>query len=1282
MEDEQGDLGGVSASSLGHNSPSGRNQVEGSYEEGEDGGEIMVEVVGSDVLVDGVSGNKESELGLGLGGIRDLESGNVWENRDEPDGTQNFLESMDVSTKEDEYKMVESTELKLSVLGDERSVEAVKEVDANLSEFACSEAVLGCGLPAGGVDISGDVVGSQLPAVDTDVGMETVPAVVSEDGGELDEGVKDRGDVVKLVVSNCPVEAIDDEEIGVVEKREVLSSTDRDFLGVDLVGCSAADGGEVMASKVSLDCSREETKDVQVEGINIVVGGVGSDNNNVGEELVAEDSKFVTADELVTDDGACGDAAKLSDQQENSAAEIKSIVDSDAVVADVVDESQGYVHKFHRKKLESANEINDVSHTNSESVVEKSVVFEKVEAVVAESGADNVASDVSVRDSSSMGDEKCIMTEEDLKSDIIHQSHDHEHEPTQLTDGFDTAEANKDDSPSVVNGVETVENQPHMISSSCSGDDKIAKNHTVDAASEGEAMDCQNEATVHVDSKMSKQSLDSHVGDEIPTLDPSTENVELSSCVNVEMGDRTATESYPTVNSQADSADIAEFGSCQSMELQISTEVVETPTDEAQKHENINLATNETSQMSMLPDIAEKAELPMSESVDNPTCELVTSIEKGSDSMEIDDSCVRPDGLCFVEDQNPDAQLMDFEPDRAYHGGMTELESEGAVPENEDMIFFNEDELVKPDNFSKMNISSYLLPEDEGYFSPLDLVWGKVRSHPWWPGQIFDPADASEKAVKHYKKDAYLIAYFGDQTFAWNDASELKPFRSHFSEIEKENNSEEFQNAVSCALGEVSRRVELSLSCSCMAKDAYGEIGSQVVENAGIREESSRKYGLDRCSQATYFSPHSLLDYIQELARHAPSGADRLDLAIAQAQLSAFCRMKGYRLPTGFPTTGELLENVEDSEQIDAMDDSLKCKNILENDSESRKEKSMAELMGEGEFFPDAEDDPLSSGRKQKALDSLDDGSDKRMSSSAAKYPAANQPLKPSFKIGECIRRVANQLKGNNDETAPDGSPMVYEHSERRSILFSAESYSSDEILLQLQLLALDPKKGENILNTVHNFFMGFRSSIALNRRGRKKKADSTVGGSGEEFEFDDVNDSYWTDRIVHNYPEEQVVNNSSENREGTHQVLSFGEERMVKPGRKSRKRYSTMSFPTGESEIEESAKRKKQESSPAELILNFAERNCLPTEIKLNKMFRRFGPLMESETEVDHDSGRARVIFKRGSDAEVARNSSEKFNIFGPVLVNYQIGYSPLISVKISPVTLPQMEEDVTLLI
>ncbi|GJV06086.1 60S ribosomal protein L10a-1 [Tanacetum coccineum] len=46
-------------------------------------------------------------------------------------------------------------------------------------------------------------------------------------------------------------------------------------------------------------------------------------------------------------------------------------------------------------------------------------------------------------------------------------------------------------------------------------------------------------------------------------------------------------------------------------------------------------------------------------------------------------------------------------------------------------------------SFSQHQPRYFQPPKIEGEFDVSDLVCGKVRSHPWWPGQIVDPSDAS-----------------------------------------------------------------------------------------------------------------------------------------------------------------------------------------------------------------------------------------------------------------------------------------------------------------------------------------------------------------------------------------------------------------------------------------------------------------------------------------------------------------------------------------------------------
>ncbi|XP_044474044.1 uncharacterized protein LOC123202281 [Mangifera indica] len=195
-------------------------------------------------------------------------------------------------------------------------------------------------------------------------------------------------------------------------------------------------------------------------------------------------------------------------------------------------------------------------------------------------------------------------------------------------------------------------------------------------------------------------------------------------------------------------------------------------------------------------------------------------------------------------------------------------------------------------------------------FCASDLVWGKVRSHPWWPGQILAPSAASKKARKYFKKDSYLIAYFGDQTFAWNEASKIKPFREHFTQMESQSSLEDFHCAIDCALEEVSRRVEFGLSCSCIPEEALTEISTQMIVNAGVKEESSIIDGGDNYSSAASFDPVKLFEHVKALAQLLHySGVDRLSLVTVQAQLSAFYRWKGYLQLPEFNVLGGLLDS-------------------------------------------------------------------------------------------------------------------------------------------------------------------------------------------------------------------------------------------------------------------------------------------------------------------------------------------------------------------------------------
>lgn len=96
-----------------------------------------------------------------------------------------------------------------------------------------------------------------------------------------------------------------------------------------------------------------------------------------------------------------------------------------------------------------------------------------------------------------------------------------------------------------------------------------------------------------------------------------------------------------------------------------------------------------------------------------------------------------------------------------------------------------------------------------------DMVWGKVKSHPWWPGHIYDEAFA-QASVRRLKRKGYvLVAFFGDSSYGWFDLDELVPFEPHFVEKSKQINAKTFLKAVEEAADEVSRRRGLGLACKC-----------------------------------------------------------------------------------------------------------------------------------------------------------------------------------------------------------------------------------------------------------------------------------------------------------------------------------------------------------------------------------------------------------------------------------------------------------------------------------
>ncbi|CAO2172919.1 unnamed protein product [Urochloa humidicola] len=262
--------------------------------------------------------------------------------------------------------------------------------------------------------------------------------------------------------------------------------------------------------------------------------------------------------------------------------------------------------------------------------------------------------------------------------------------------------------------------------------------------------------------------------------------------------------------------------------------------------------------------------------------------------------------------------------------------------------------------------------EDEGSrdFTPPELVWGKVRSHPWWPGQVFDAADASEVALQHRKAGAPLVAYFWDRTFAWSDGSSLLPFHANFTRLSAQSSMFGFLSAVDAALQEVGRRVEAGLSCTCFGSSIATK---QEVQNSGIRQGA---YGaaVDASYMRDAFRGEAFLGYISALGERPLAGADLLDLAIAKAQLRAFNRSRGARDLPEFV----MFEGIEDFAEVKGQrmhksgedDVSTKEKKLRLAGSSSDRKEILPEAMDKDNSGGVTDDTLGSKGKKSKRITS------------------------------------------------------------------------------------------------------------------------------------------------------------------------------------------------------------------------------------------------------------------------------------------------------------------------
>ncbi|KAM2612991.1 hypothetical protein TB2_032883 [Malus domestica] len=170
-----------------------------------------------------------------------------------------------------------------------------------------------------------------------------------------------------------------------------------------------------------------------------------------------------------------------------------------------------------------------------------------------------------------------------------------------------------------------------------------------------------------------------------------------------------------------------------------------------------------------------------------------------------------------------------------------------------------------------------------------DMVWGKVKSHPWWPGHIYNEALATSQVRRTRREGHVLVAFFGDNSYGWFDPAELIPFDPHYAEKSRQTNHRGFLKAVEEAVDEANRRCELGLVCKCRNAYNFRKTSVQGYFVVDVPDyEPGAVYSENQIRKARdSFKPIEMLSFVKQLAL-SPHGDHQKSLSFNKIKATAF----------------------------------------------------------------------------------------------------------------------------------------------------------------------------------------------------------------------------------------------------------------------------------------------------------------------------------------------------------------------------------------------------------
>ncbi|KAL3624254.1 hypothetical protein CASFOL_033070 [Castilleja foliolosa] len=628
--------------------------------------------------------------------------------------------------------------------------------------------------------------------------------------------------------------------------------------------------------------------------------------------------------------------------------------------------------------------------------------------------------------------------------------------------------------------------------------------------------------------------------------------------------------------------------------------------------------------------------------------------------------------------------------------GTDEKKEEGII--NVEKIENSADEENGTDEMKEQGIINDEEMEDStALFHVGDFVWGKIKNHPWWPGQIYDSKDASAFAVKHSQEGRLLVAYFGDGSCSWCLPSQLVPFVENFKQMSTGSSSESFINAIQSAVNEIGRLVEYNMLCKCVPSDKKDGLPRPMVSNAGIKKGVLVPDVDIRRLPVPEYEPVEILERLMGYAKGVNVDS-LLEVAVLKSWMSAFyCSQGGgYRLSVYYEPV--YIEGLEDKNKavtesdddssvpIDVQifgptmeDDWLSAPAVQSQASSDniiyhrRKQKSVAEIMAENDY---STKEPKSRKRAKVKEENASSGKNKRKSDIADKSVDEAGKGTLSRKPSEIEAAVAEDISDEGEEELE----IITSPRERKKSKYLSPPYT-DHIWMMGKYgfdkstkieHSTSPPISDDDLPIVKLKTIDASGQIMENEK-KLTFSESTVNVQVNELlldvEFAAVNPLYLSEKgSLDTVCEFVSALRSSTYLHGAdyktyRKFKNVGKKRKSLKNQENEFKTPKAAKAEGTHKPEKPKSKKSSDISRVDnlrgtvstcLILTFTPGFTLPSKEEILGLFGKFGSLNEEETNVLTESQSVRIVYTTDSDAEAAFKSSIAESPFGVENVNY----------------------------